>query len=319
MFVDLSGSDFDEAADAFGSNSDYAPILLSPSGRKFWWRQTARGDETLSLRKKWSYSRMEMGSVLTGEHVVVAWVESGESVFQSGRSVTAVPQEVPFVMLSGRHWDKAVATDLVCSTVLLDRAFLRGVAEELDDVRFIDFVPLAPAHPRSVATWSKTVSLLADVILDDSPVRAELIRGEMSRLVAVAMLTSFPYRSENRAPGPSGVEPASVRLAVEYIHENAHLPIGPIEVAGAAGLSVRSLQSALRRHRGTTPAALLREVRLDRAHAELTQADPKSATVAGIARGWGFLHLGRFSASYRTRFNELPGVTLRGHQQGRPL
>ncbi|MFP5456117.1 MAG: helix-turn-helix domain-containing protein, partial [Alphaproteobacteria bacterium] len=34
-------------------------------------------------------------------------------------------------------------------------------------------------------------------------------------------------------------------------------------------------------------------------------------TVSELALEWGFTHLGRFSAEYRRRFQELPSETLR--------
>ncbi|WP_207406141.1 helix-turn-helix transcriptional regulator [Rathayibacter sp. SD072] len=94
------------------------------------------------------------------------------------------------------------------------------------------------------------------------------------------------------------------------MHENTHLPIGPIEIAGAAHLSVRGTQVAFQRLLGTTPLQYLRDERLDRVRTDLRLADPVRATVADIARGWGFGHLGRFSSAYAARFGEYPSETL---------
>jgi transcriptional regulator GlxA family with amidase domain len=74
---------------------------------------------------------------------------------------------------------------------------------------------------------------------------------------------------------------------------------------------VRGLQDAFRRNLDASPADYLRRLRLDRVRQDLLAADPLSgATVAGIARRWGFVHLGRFAQTYRTAFGELPGSTL---------
>ena len=56
--------------------------------------------------------------------------------------------------------------------------------------------------------------------------------------------------------------------------------------------------------------ALLRELRLQRAHDELLSAGP-GAQVTDIALRWGFCHLGRFSQSYLQAFGESPRQTLR--------
>lgn len=133
----------------------------------------------------------------------------------------------------------------------------------------------------------------------------------MSRLVAVAMLSSFPYRSITATSGPAGIEPLSVGLALEFIEQNAHLPIGPVDIAKAAGISIRALQHALRRHRDTTPSALLRSIRLDRVHFALQAGEPGQESVSATARQWGFVHLGRFSGHYQERFGQHPSHTLR--------
>jgi transcriptional regulator GlxA family with amidase domain len=55
----------------------------------------------------------------------------------------------------------------------------------------------------------------------------------------------------------------------------------------------------------------LREVRLNRVHAELLSADPGSVSVSQVAARWGFLYLGRFTAAYREKFGQRPSETLR--------
>ena len=57
----------------------------------------------------------------------------------------------------------------------------------------------------------------------------------------------------------------------------------------------------------------LRQVRLDRAHDDLAQAD---GSVADIADHWGFTNLSRFARAYRDRFGEFPAATLDGPSAG---
>ncbi|MCW2827829.1 MAG: transcriptional regulator, AraC family, partial [Marmoricola sp.] len=76
-------------------------------------------------------------------------------------------------------------------------------------------------------------------------------------------------------------------------------------------LSVRALQEGFKRDLGMSPLAYLRLVRLRRAHRVLEQATPESTTVAAVALGLGLLHMGRFAASYRRAFGEMPSETLR--------
>ncbi|WP_433652462.1 helix-turn-helix transcriptional regulator [Micromonospora zamorensis] len=84
------------------------------------------------------------------------------------------------------------------------------------------------------------------------------------------------------------------------------------EIAAAAGVHPRALQFAFRRHLDTAPTNYVRKVRLDRAHRDLQNADPSTGvTVTMIANRWGFTHLGRFSADYRSAYGISPSRTLR--------
>jgi transcriptional regulator GlxA family with amidase domain len=82
------------------------------------------------------------------------------------------------------------------------------------------------------------------------------------------------------------------------------------EAAAAAGCSVRSLQLAFRRHRGTTPMAVWRRIRLEAARAALVRANG-AASIAGIAADHGFSNPGRFAKLFREAFGQLPTQILR--------
>ncbi|MFD1530462.1 helix-turn-helix transcriptional regulator [Pseudonocardia aurantiaca] len=83
---------------------------------------------------------------------------------------------------------------------------------------------------------------------------------------------------------------------------------------GAARTVPRKSRDAHRRFArtlGTSPMAYLRDVRLDRIHAELLAAGPDAVAVGQVAARWGFLHAGRFSATYKRRFGRSPSATAR--------
>jgi AraC-like DNA-binding protein len=105
--------------------------------------------------------------------------------------------------------------------------------------------------------------------------------------------------------------PRAVRIAVDIIEEEAHLPLTLSSIAARSHISVRTLQQSFQRHLGTSPMALLREVRLRRAHQTLLESDPSSVTVASVAYGWGFTNLGRFAAAHAARYGETPIEALR--------
>ncbi len=115
---------------------------------------------------------------------------------------------------------------------------------------------------------------------------------------------SLRFREVTRT-GPS----RHVKLAEDYILNNAEKRISMKDLERVTAVSARSIHLAFRRFRGYSPKALLQAVRLDRAHKSLLAADP-SDQVMTIAASCGFAHLGRFSAAYKKRFGELPSQTL---------
>jgi transcriptional regulator GlxA family with amidase domain len=113
-------------------------------------------------------------------------------------------------------------------------------------------------------------------------------------------------------PGPGWVAPAAVSRAAAFIEAHASQPVTLDQIAAAAGVSGRTLQYAFRRHFGTTPTGYLRRIRLERAHAELGDADPAAGiTVGAVGRRWGWASPSQFTAAYQRRFGVLPSHTLR--------
>jgi transcriptional regulator GlxA family with amidase domain len=106
-------------------------------------------------------------------------------------------------------------------------------------------------------------------------------------------------------------QPETLRRAIVFIDDNAHLDIRLIDIAAAIGVTPRTIQYTFRRHLGATPLGYLRRVRLQRAHRDLQAADPADDTVMAIAGRWGFGHPGRFSRVYKEAFGTSPSLTLR--------
>ena len=52
--------------------------------------------------------------------------------------------------------------------------------------------------------------------------------------------------------------------------------------------------------------------RLEGVRRALSDAGTRPTTVTGVATDYGFCELGRFAATYRKAFGEMPSVTLRG-------
>lgn len=129
--------------------------------------------------------------------------------------------------------------------------------------------------------------------------------------MAAGLLLSCHRHNYSDCPRGRGarVLPRHVRRAQEYLHAHAHEPINADCIAENAGVSVRSLYLGFRDFLGTSPMQYLRDYRLEKARADLT--NPSSASIAGVAHRWGFTHMGRFSAEYKRKFGESPSETLR--------
>jgi AraC-like DNA-binding protein len=106
---------------------------------------------------------------------------------------------------------------------------------------------------------------------------------------------------------------ATVEAALAFCEENLERAVTVEEIAQAAHVGVRQLQRAFREELGTTPTALLRARRLERAHAALLDMSVRggNTSVADIAHRWQFRHLGRFTALYRSSYGQTPAHTAR--------
>ena len=126
------------------------------------------------------------------------------------------------------------------------------------------------------------------------------------------ILEGLRHNYSKSVNGPeTNIAPWQVRAVEEFIFANADQPLSLGNLAVIGGVSARSLQLTFRRHRGCSPMEFLRRIRLERVRDELLHPI-HDTTVTSAAIRWGFLHLGRFAAEYRARFNETPSATLHG-------
>lgn len=178
-------------------------------------------------------------------------------------------------------------------------------------IRFTDMRPHSPAAARHL---TETVDYLSRALHDRPEVMAEpLVASTSGQLVSAAVLATFPNTAlfDPTIEDRHDSHPRTLRRAIAFVDDHAHEDITVADVAAAANVTIRALQHAFRRHRGTTPMAYVRLVRLRQAHQELLTADPASGlTVTGVAARWGFFHPGRFARYYRDVYGHAPYRTL---------
>lgn len=170
-------------------------------------------------------------------------------------------------------------------------------------------------HPTFDLTAPAQTALrrIVDLLVDElqSPSRAVLGSEAASRsfadLLIYTLLRTLPH-SHSELIGRTGchVAPGTLRRAEAYIRAHVETPIALHDVAAAAGCSVRSLQTAFRTFRDTTPLLAIRTMRLEAARAAVL-AGTAGSTVTEVALRYGFANPGRFSRLYHQAF----GVSLR--------
>lgn len=104
--------------------------------------------------------------------------------------------------------------------------------------------------------------------------------------------------------------PTYIKRAEDFMHANSREPVRMVQVAAAAGCSVRTLGTVFRHFRGTTPLGALHAIRLEQAHGEL-RLGASGGSVATVAHRYGFTNATRFTLAFRRRFGETPLEAMR--------
>ena len=114
------------------------------------------------------------------------------------------------------------------------------------------------------------------------------------------------------AGGSSAVTRARVvAVAMEYLHQFGRDALTVEQLAGHCSCSISTLERAFAEHFGVSPKRYLLIYRMSGARRALLESG-RERTIAEIANGWGFWHLGKFAADYRKLFGELPSRTVVG-------
>ena len=113
-----------------------------------------------------------------------------------------------------------------------------------------------PVSARAAQYWKASYAYVRSEILSiPGPGAHPLLVGVAERLLAATVLATFP---NNALTDPTiedrrDAHPATLRRATAFIEENAHLSISTADIANAAGVTIRAVQLAFRRHLDTTP------------------------------------------------------------------
>ncbi|MDI9904492.1 AraC family transcriptional regulator [Rhodococcus sp. IEGM 1406] len=158
------------------------------------------------------------------------------------------------------------------------------------------------------ARWLKFVRSLSDQILGPVGVlHNELVAAQLSGAVVTAFVLAAMPESEDAV---RHARPRIVKRVLDEMHDDPARVWTAAEMAEVAGVSVRRLQEGFRQYVGRSPSECLLDIRLERVHADLVDADD-STTVTDVAVRWGFTHTGRFASSFRRKYGVLPSEVFR--------
>ncbi|AFN77840.1 benABC operon transcriptional activator BenR [Stutzerimonas stutzeri DSM 10701] len=136
------------------------------------------------------------------------------------------------------------------------------------------------------------------------------LQDQYSRIIASKLLCTLANNIRRETLSESC--PSFGRIT-DYIDEHLKKDISVEQLAELAHMSPRSLYVLFERKVGTTPKSYIRQRKLEQIHGRLSDPSAKVRNITEIAMDYGFMHLGRFSESYKSTFGELPSDTLRRH------
>ena len=200
-----------------------------------------------------------------------------------------------------------------CDALFIDWKIISRVARDTFDRPFQGSLELLSEVDISTSErqWLATlVDTICDGMRPGGPLlQSPLAAARMAEALANIILLRVPNRVTpllDRTP-PS-IAPRSVKQAIDFMWEHIAEPITVQVVADAIGVSPRSLEMGFRSFKGTTPAAYLRDIRLEAAHEELS--NPLSTlSIKEVCLKWGFFHFGRFSKLYSEIYGLMPSET----------
>jgi AraC-like DNA-binding protein len=252
-----------------------------------------------------------------GEYYHVVIPLAGACRVWQHREAAELPCDESGAMLSADeplsvHWEPdSVGYVLRIPRQAAEAHLARLAAVPIDaPIRFALTVDLTTAGGRALAA---SVSFLWNELSRPGGIATiPLAREHLEFVVLTQVLSVIPH---NYSSAMTSNRPAvsrrghHVQQVLDVIEARPHEPLSSAHLAAVAGVTERTLQIAFREEVGTSPAAYVRDVRLDRVHAELSNGGG-GVTVSEIAARWGFLHPSRFAQQYRRRFGVLPSETL---------
>lgn len=305
--------DSDDVADVEEIWKTFVPsaslLRIDPADFAFRWRSATLGDLAIV---RYSLTAEVHSRVQPEDQLFACRLVAADGVLRTRRSIidAGAPWATDSALVEA-EWNGTAEV----SALIFDRARAQELARRITGDELLS-LRLTSVHPRSdlaARQWVRAFDYLLTSALSLDDAGDELIEAGLARHALTTILGCFPSTFSSAITRDGGGESAAtVRRALTYIDENAHLPITVDDVAEAVHMSTRGLQYAFRRGIDMTPTEYLRRVRLDGAHRDLRNGGADES-VTRIARRWGFANSSRFSALYRQTYGRSAKETLQEH------
>lgn len=209
-------------------------------------------------------------------------------------------------------WDDALRLLVLRVDLSALRSFAARLVTTTPEEPELRFDP-AMEGPQVTATAFGQARMMQDLLADAGPEQVNpLVAAHLREQVMFTLLLGQPNSwSPALRTRPERAHRSVVGEAAELIRAHADEPLTIEGLARAVGLSVRALHAGFRRELDRSPKQYLQQVRLQRAHDDLTVATPGAGIkVMDVAHRWGFTNQGRFATAYREHYGQAPSDTL---------
>jgi AraC-like DNA-binding protein len=161
-------------------------------------------------------------------------------------------------------------------------------------------------------TWLQLLGHICDVSANAPTILASAgVRRQYSRTLMELLVHSATHNYSHALDRcDRQAVPRYVRRAREYMRSHVTKVRSVAQVAGALGISPRTLQLGFRHSFNVTPVEYLRDIRIQALHEALLGAAP-GQNVTDVMQSVGIVNFSRYAQYYRRKIGVAPSATLR--------
>jgi len=300
----------EEASEAF--STAYAPIVVTPpDGSELDIELEASRLGKLLLFRSFTGSGVHFSTVSPFDGYTISIPISGHMRVGLGRADAFVEPARGFVIDAKKVSSLAVGPSTEYTGFSLPRGSVESTYESFTQRPAIGAITFeSEVSTELTSTFRSLFGIVFDSLKSGILARNPLALASFEDAILRLLLFSQPHNFSLITNGPARVGlPRDVRRAMSFIDENCRQAISSADVAGDAGVSLRSLQASFATYAGISLYGYLRARRLHGARLDLLSG--KAVSVTDAAHSWGFVSLGQFSKLYFRTYGEHPRDTLR--------